>query len=89
LFDIIKCSSETEVISKNNLLTQPVHWRSSEFSKLARSLKKSTSPKFSPCKDHNISKLLTLNISRNLLTPPLPTPSLIRFHTTCSSTSTS
>ncbi|KNZ63663.1 hypothetical protein VP01_11177g1 [Puccinia sorghi] len=73
LFDIIKCSSETEVISKkkissyNPCIGAPLNPESSPVS-----LTKSTSPKCSPCKDHNMSKLSTFKISRNLLTPPLP-----------------
>ncbi|KNZ54807.1 hypothetical protein VP01_2849g1 [Puccinia sorghi] len=38
LFEIIKCTSETEVVSKNVLITRLVNWCSSEFSKLSRQL---------------------------------------------------
>ncbi|KNZ54331.1 hypothetical protein VP01_2975g3, partial [Puccinia sorghi] len=38
LFDAIKCTSETEVISEEYFIIQTMNWRSSEFSKLARQL---------------------------------------------------
>jgi hypothetical protein len=38
LFDIIKCSSETEEVSKKVLTRLPLTWRSAEFSTLARQL---------------------------------------------------
>ncbi|KNZ47834.1 hypothetical protein VP01_60g6 [Puccinia sorghi] len=82
LFEKIECSFETKLISKKNLLIQPMHWRSSEFSKLDQI---------------HITKMLTLqgpqhvqafNIEhiRKPLMSPLPTPSSIIFHTTCPST---
>ena len=40
LFDIIKCSSDTEVLSKKVLVRIPLSWRSTEFSKLAGYLDK-------------------------------------------------
>ena len=71
LFDHIKCSSETEVISKKNLLMQPMHWRSSEFSKLARQLDQI-----------HITKMLTLQGPQHVqafniehIQKPLETPS--------------
>jgi len=38
LFDLIKCSSDTEIISKRVLLRIPLKWRSTLFTKLATQL---------------------------------------------------
>ncbi|KNZ45727.1 hypothetical protein VP01_7856g1 [Puccinia sorghi] len=38
LFDMIKCSSDTKIISKRVLLRIPLNWRSTLFTKLARHL---------------------------------------------------
>ncbi|KNZ46909.1 hypothetical protein VP01_6847g1 [Puccinia sorghi] len=40
LFDMIKCSSDTEIISKRVLLRIPLNWRSTLFTNLARHLNK-------------------------------------------------
>jgi hypothetical protein len=74
LFDMIKCSSETEEVAKNILTRLPLTWCSPEFSTLARQLDKIHIHKTIITKRLQHVQAFTLeHIQQSSTSPPQPT----------------